>query len=70
VTAMPKFLKWTKGKFLKTNNNEFRNGILYLKGGNLKEEMETVRKAIQYFEIPDFYSEAFFETKKVVYLRN
>ena len=70
VTAMPKFLKWTKGKFLKTNNNEFRNGILYLKGGNLKEEMETVRKVIQYFEIPDFYSEAFFETKKVVYLRN
>ena len=70
VTAMPKFLKWTKGKFLKRNNNEFKNGILYLKGGDLTEEMEPVKKAIQYFDIPDFYSETFFETKKVVYIRN
>jgi 16S rRNA (guanine527-N7)-methyltransferase len=70
VTAMPKFLLWTKGKFLKQNNNSFKNGILYLKGGDLKEEMATVKKAIQYFDLPDFYSEEFFETKKVVYVRN
>lgn len=70
VTAMPKFLNWTKGKFLKPNNNDFKNGILYLKGGDLTEEMATVKKAIQYFEIPSFFEEDFFETKKVVYLRN
>ena len=70
VTAMPKFLKWTKGKFLKQNNNSFKNGILYLKGGDLKEEMATVKKAVQYFELPTFYEEDFFETKKVVYVRN
>jgi len=70
VTAMPKFLNWTKGKFLKENKNTFKNGIFYLKGGDLKEEMAPVKKAIQYFEIPDFFSEDFFETKKVVYVRN
>ncbi|MDG1332214.1 MAG: 16S rRNA (guanine(527)-N(7))-methyltransferase RsmG [Crocinitomicaceae bacterium] len=70
VTAMPKFLLWTKGKFLKENKNTFKNGVLYLKGGDLKEEMATVKKAVQYFDLPDFYSEEFFETKKVVYVRN
>lgn len=70
VTAMPKFLSWTKGKFLKENKNTFKNGILYLKGGDLTEEMSTVKKAVQYFDLSDFYSEDFFETKKVVYVRN
>ncbi len=70
VTAMPTFLNWTKGKFLKENNNELKNGILYLKGGDLKEEMKTVKKAIQYFDLSDFYEGEFFETKKVVYVRN
>ncbi|MBL1280929.1 MAG: 16S rRNA (guanine(527)-N(7))-methyltransferase RsmG [Fluviicola sp.] len=70
VTAMPAFLKWTKGKFLKENKNEFKNGILYLKGGDLTEEMKLVKKAIQYFAISDFFELEFFETKKVVYVRN
>lgn len=70
VTAMPKFLNWTKGKFLKENRNNLKNGILYLKGGDLKEEMASVKKAIQYFDIPSFFEEPFFETKKVVYVRN
>lgn len=70
VTAMPVFLSWTKGKFLKENKNALANGILYLKGGDLTEEMAPVKKAIQYFKISEFYSEKFFETKKVVYIRN
>lgn len=70
VTAMPKFLNWTKGKFLKENKNDFMNGILYLKGGDLSEEMAPVKKAVQYFDITDFFEEEFFETKKVVYVRN
>ncbi|MDB2656773.1 16S rRNA (guanine(527)-N(7))-methyltransferase RsmG [Crocinitomicaceae bacterium] len=70
VTAMPKFLNWTKGKFLKENKNDLKNGILYLKGGDLSEEMKTVKKAVQYFDIPDFFEGEFFETKKVVYVRN
>ncbi len=70
VTSMPAFLKWTKGKFLKEDKNALKNGILYLKGGDLTEEMSTVKKAIQYFPIATMFSEEFFETKKVVYLRN
>lgn len=70
VTAMPAFLNWTKGKFLKENKNEFKNGILYLKGGDLSEEMKTVKKAVQYFNLNDIFEEEFFDTKKVVYVRN
>lgn len=70
VTQMPAFLQWTKGKFLKENKNSFKNGIFYLKGGDLKEEMKTVKKAISYFELPEQFEEDFFETKKVVYVRN
>ncbi len=70
VTAMPAFLSWTKGKFLKENKNEFKNGILYLKGGDLSKEMTPIKKAIQYFDIKDFYDGEFFDTKKVVYVRN
>jgi 16S rRNA (guanine527-N7)-methyltransferase len=70
VTAMPKFIQWTKGKFLKKDNNSLKNGILYLKGGDLTEEMKPVKKAIQYFDLSKSFKEEFFETKKVVYVRN
>lgn len=70
VAAMPAFLKWTKGQFLKENKNSLKNGVLYLKGGDLDEEMKVVKKAIQYFDLKDFYKEDFFQTKKVVYVRN
>ena len=70
VTAMPAFLKWTKGKFLKENKNKFKNGIFYLKGGDLTEEMKIVKKAVQYFDLSEFFDQQFFETKKVVYVRN
>lgn len=70
VTKMPKFLSWTKGKFLKENKNKLENGILYLKGGDLREEMASIKKEVEYFNINKFYSEQFFETKKVVYIKN
>jgi len=67
VTNMPDFVKWVKGKTLKTNNHTLENGILYLKGGDLSEELKTYQRAACY-NISDFFEEAFFETKKVVYL--
>lgn len=70
VTQMPMFLTWTKGKFLKENKNKFKNGILYLKGGDLKEEMKGVKKAITYYDLNSIFESEFFETKKVVYVRN
>jgi 16S rRNA (guanine527-N7)-methyltransferase len=68
VTAMPAFLKWVKGKFLLENKNKLRNGILYLKGGDLTEEMKPVKQKIKYNDISRFFDYEFFETKKVVYL--
>jgi len=68
VTAMPEFLKWVKGKFLTENKNELRNGILYLKGGDLTEEMKNIREKPIYTNITNFFDYEFFETKKVVYL--
>jgi len=70
VTAMPDFVRWTKNKFKTKSVNPLPNGILYLKGGDLKEEMSTVKKFYRFHEIPEFFSEEFFETKKVVYVRN
>ncbi len=70
VTSMPDFIKWTKNKFKPKNNNPLANGILYLKGGDLKEEMKMVNKFYKFHDIPDFFDEPFFETKKVVYVRN
>lgn len=67
VTNMPDFVSWVRGKIKKDNRHERPNGILYLKGGDLGEELADFPKAEQ-FPIPEFFSEAFFETKKVVYL--
>ncbi len=67
VAAMPTFVHWTKGKIKKESMHERRNGILYLKGGDLTEELKDYR-TVEVFELKDHFQEAFFETKKVVYL--
>lgn len=67
VAAMPTFVHWVKGKIAKQQNHELKNGILYLKGGDLTEELETYKTATIY-NLSDYYSETFFDTKKVVHL--
>lgn len=67
VAAMPTFVHWTKGKIKKKSNHELKNGILYLKGGDLSEELANYQTATIY-ELSDYFEEAFFETKKVVHL--
>ena len=67
VTNMPDFVKWTKDKTKKNAVHKLKNGILYLKGGDLTEELAAY-KTVQLFDLPDFFEEDFFETKKVVYL--
>jgi 16S rRNA (guanine527-N7)-methyltransferase len=67
VAAMPTFVHWVKGKIAKKQNHELKNGILYLKGGDLSEELATYQTATIY-ELSDYFEEAFFETKKVVHL--
>ncbi len=67
VTNMPDFVSWVKGKIKKQQKHELKNGILYLKGGDLTEELADFPKATQY-PISDFFADDFFETKKVVHL--
>lgn len=67
VAAMPTFTHWVKGKIKKVSIHERRNGILYLKGGDLTEELKDYRNA-QIFVLTDYFKEDFFDTKKVVYL--
>ena len=69
VTAMPAFLPWTRNKFKKENSNKLQNGILYLKGGDLKEELSGVKYPVKIKELSTFFKEDFFETKKVVYVK-
>jgi len=67
VTAMPSFVDWVKNKVNKKSKHELRNGILYLKGGDLTEELKGFSKATLY-NLSDYFEEDFFETKKVVHL--
>lgn len=67
VAIMPTFVRWVKGKIAKDSQHDRRNGILYLKGGDLSEELKDYRTA-EIFELSNFFEEDFFDTKKVVYL--
>lgn len=66
VTQMPVFLRWLKGKFEKEQFNPKHNGVLYLKGGDLGEELAGIKCEI--YNLKDQFGEEFFDTKKVVYL--
>lgn len=68
VTAFPAFYNWVRTKIKHESKNELKNGILYLKGGDLNEELKDFKSRIKTFEISKFYSESFFETKKIIYL--
>ena len=67
VAQMETFVRWTKGKIAKKQNHDLKNGILYLKGGDLTEELQKYTSATIY-DLPDYFDEPFFETKKVVHL--
>ena len=67
VTNMPDFVSWIKDKIKKQQKHELKNGILYLKGGDLTEELKDFPKATEY-NIANFFTDEFFETKKVVHL--
>ncbi|MDG1040856.1 MAG: 16S rRNA (guanine(527)-N(7))-methyltransferase RsmG [Polaribacter sp.] len=67
VAQMETFVRWNKGKIAKKQQHDLKNGILYLKGGDLSEELAKYTSATTY-NLPDYFDEAFFETKKVVHL--
>jgi len=67
VTTMPTFVSWVKQKVSKEQNHPLKNGILYLKGGDLTDELQVYRNTTIY-DLSDYFEEDFFETKKVVHL--
>ncbi|HPE55921.1 MAG TPA: 16S rRNA (guanine(527)-N(7))-methyltransferase RsmG [Bacteroidales bacterium] len=68
VTALPTFMTWVNRKIKKTGINALPNGVLYLKGGDIAEEIVPVKGEVQVFHLSKFFDEPFFETKKVVYI--
>jgi 16S rRNA (guanine527-N7)-methyltransferase len=68
VTRLLPFYGWVKGKININNYNKLQNGILYLKGGDLKEELKEFGKKTRVFELSDYFTEEFFETKMVVHV--
>lgn len=68
VTRLKEFHGWVKGKVKSTSQHKLQNGILYLKGGDLQEELDELRRPLKVFDILDFFHEPFFETKKVVHV--
>ena len=69
VTSMPVFYGWVKNSIRKESFNDIPNGILYLKGGDIAAEMKGLKKPKKIYPISDWFEEAFFETKIIVYLK-
>ena len=67
VAAMPTFVRWVKGKVSNTSVHSLRNGILYLKGGDLTEELKGFSQAVTY-PLSSYFTEPYFESKVVVHL--
>jgi 16S rRNA (guanine527-N7)-methyltransferase len=69
VTQLPAFVTWVYRKIRKGNSSGFGNGIIYIKGGDLHDELKSLRLSAKVYEITDYFEEAYFETKKVIYLQ-
>jgi 16S rRNA (guanine527-N7)-methyltransferase len=69
VTQLKDFYPWVKGKFNKTSGNSIHNGILYLKGGDLRQEITESGLAVKQFHLKNYFEEEFFETKQVIYVK-
>jgi len=69
VTQLKDFYPWIKGKFNKASKNKLPNGILYLKGGDLTQEIADAGLAVQQYHLKDYFEEEFFETKQVIYIK-
>ena len=68
VTQLPEFVTWVRKNIDRKQKNPIPNGIIYLKGGDLTEELKPLKKNIFVQDLAEYYEEEFFETKKVVHL--
>ena len=70
VTGLPVFLQWVKDKIEIKKKNSIPNGIIYLKGGDIEEEVHAIKNSVKIYSVSDYFDESFFETKKIVYISN
>ena len=68
VTDLGQFTQWVRGRISTIQYHKLRNGILYLKGGDLTDELAPFKKKARTWDISDFFQEDYFLTKKVIYL--
>ena len=68
VTAFPKFVAWTGNMIKAEQNNNMKNGILYLKGGDLKQDLGSYNTKVRIYKLSNYFNESFFDEKKIVYL--
>ncbi len=68
VTKLPDFVKWIRKNVIRKQKNAISNGILYLKGGDLSEELKPFKHSIFIQDLSEYFDEEFFSTKKVVHL--
>jgi 16S rRNA (guanine527-N7)-methyltransferase len=68
VTALPAFMDWVKGKITPGGSNDLQNGILYIKGGDIQDELQQVKGKYSIYELNTLFDEPFFETKKIIHL--
>ena len=69
VTQLKDFYPWVRGKFNKQSKNTLPNGILYLKGGDLAQEIKESGLKVTQYHLKDYFAEEFFETKQVIYVK-
>jgi len=69
VARMNKFIPWIKGKLSPESFNDLKNGVLFLKGGDLTEEIEESNKKVETYPLSNYFNEEFFETKVVLFTR-
>ncbi|MCD4680480.1 MAG: 16S rRNA (guanine(527)-N(7))-methyltransferase RsmG [Bacteroidales bacterium] len=68
VTSLPLFHTYVKNKIAKKSFNDIPNGILYLKGGDFKDEIKKLNKKHSIYELHDFFNEEYFQTKKLIHI--
>ncbi len=68
VTRLPDFVKWIRTNISKKQQNALPNGVIYLKGGDLTDEVKPFGKRIFIQDLQEYFEEPFFETKKVLHL--
>ena len=69
VTDLPTFYGWVRYKIRKKGFNKLQNGILYLKGGDLKEEISAVKRPVKRYPVSEIFPEPCFDEKYIVYLK-